>query len=167
MNLSNTLFSRTMNRFVPTLVLALAGVSFMSAAQAEGRFVISADGKEVTDTQTKLVWQRCAVGQNWDGKVCAGKPTKISLAKAKEMGAAMTPAWHLPTKEEMVSVVDKSQKKVKIDATAFPGAPGVIFWATQAGSTDNLNAWLVNFKSGRVVANTHKATYAVRLVRPA
>ena len=79
----------------------------------------------------------------------------------------MTPAWHLPTKEEMVSVLDKSQKKTKLDATAFPGAPGVIFWATQAGSTDNLNAWLVNFKSGRVVANTHKANYAVRLVRPA
>ena len=154
-------------RLVSAVALALVGLSCMAAAHAESRFVVSADGKEVTDTQTKLVWQRCAMGQNWDGKLCAGKPTKIGLAKAKEMGTAMTPAWHLPTKEEMVSVLDKSQKKTKLDATAFPGAPGVIFWATQAGSTDNLNAWLVNFKNGRVVANTHKASYAVRLVRPA
>ena len=154
-------------RLVSAVALALVGLSSVAAAHAESRFVVSADGKEVTDTQTKLVWQRCAMGQNWDGKLCAGKPTKIGLAKAKEMGAAMTPAWHLPAKEEMASLVDKSQKKAKIDATAFPGAPGVVFWATQAGSTDNLNAWLVNFKNGRVVANTHKASYAVRLVRPA
>ena len=154
-------------RLVSAVALALAGLSSMSAAHADGRFVISADGQEVTDTQTKLVWQRCAVGQKWDGKLCAGKATPVSLAKAREMGAGMTPAWHLPAKEEMVSLLDKSQKKSKIDAAAFPGAPGTIFWAAKAGSTDNLNAWLVNFKNGRVVANTHKASYAVRLVRPA
>jgi hypothetical protein len=154
-------------RLVSAVALALAGLSSMSAAHADSRFVISADGKEVTDTQTKLVWQRCTVGQNWDGKVCAGKATKISLAKAKELGAAMTPAWHLPTKEELLSIVDKTQKKPATDKAAFPGTPSAVFWATQPGSTDNLNAWLVNFKNGRVVANTHNAPNLVRLVRPA
>jgi len=43
---------------------------------AEGRFVVSADGQEVTDTQTKLIWQRCAVGQKLDGKVAPVKPPK-------------------------------------------------------------------------------------------
>ena len=80
----------------------LAGVSFMSRSPPKAVCDLcrwqGSDG----------VWQRCAVGR---GKVCAGKPTKISLAKAKEMGAAMTPAWHLPTKEEMVSVVVISRRK--------------------------------------------------------
>ena len=167
MNLSNTLFSRSMNRFMPALVLTLAGMSAMSAAQAEGRFVVSADGQEVTDTQAKLVWQRCAVGQKWDGTTCAGKATKITLDKAKEMGAAMSPALRLPTKEELVSIVDKSQKKPAIDKVAFPGTPAAIFWSTRPDASNALDAWLVDFKNGRVFGNTHKAKYMVRLVRAA
>ena len=110
-------------RAVPAMVVAISALVAVSAAHAEGRFVISADGQEVTDTKTKLIWQRCAVGQKFDGKTCAGKATKISLPDAKATGANMTPAWHLPTKEELLSIVDKSAKKPAIDKAAFPGTP--------------------------------------------
>ena len=123
MNLSNALFSRSIYRFVPTLVLALAGVSFMSAAQAESRFVISADGKEVTDTQTKLVWQRCAVGQTWDGKVCVGKAAKVGLAKAKEMG--------IPTRTEPELVEFLMQLKLNelVPPKLYAAVAEVLAWA--------------------------------------
>ncbi|OYU43995.1 MAG: hypothetical protein CFE44_15325 [Burkholderiales bacterium PBB4] len=166
------LTSRTaMNsRFIPVARLissvALAFAS-MSAAHAEGRFVISADGQEVTDTQTKLVWQRCAVGQKWDGKTCAGKASKVTLAAAKDMAAGMTPAWRVPTKDELTGIVDKSQKKPAIDKLSFPGTPSIIFWSTRPEASDNLAAWLVDFKTGKVLGHTHKAKYAVRLVRAA
>jgi hypothetical protein len=154
-------------RGLATLATATGALLAMSPAHAEGRYVVSADGQEVTDTQTKLIWQRCAVGQKWDGKTCAGKATKVSLPDAKAMGANMTPAWHVPTKDELVSIVDKSAKKPAIDKAAFPGTPSDIFWATQPGTADNLNAWIVQFKTGKVFANTHKAKYLVRLVRSA
>ena len=154
-------------RLLSAAALLIAGLTSMSAAQAEGRFVISADGQEVTDTQTKLVWQRCALGQKWDGKVCAGKAAKVALDKAKEMGAAMSPALRLPSKDELVGIVDKSQKKPAIDKAAFPGTPAAIFWSTRPDASNALDAWLVDFKSGRVLGNTHKAKYFVRLVRAA
>ncbi|OYT94041.1 MAG: hypothetical protein CFE43_01525 [Burkholderiales bacterium PBB3] len=154
-------------RFLSAAALLMAGLTSMSAAQAEGRFVISADGQEVTDTQTKLVWQRCAVGQKWDGKACAGKATKVALDKAKEMAAAMSPALRLPSKDELVGIVDKSQKKPAIDKAAFPDTPSAIFWSTRPEASDNLAAWLVDFKTGRVMGHTHKAKYFVRLVRAA
>lgn len=160
MNL-RTPISRTM----PVLVMAVSALVAMSSAHAEGRFVVSADGQEVTDTQTKLIWQRCTVGQKWDGKTCAGKATKMSLRDAKAMGANATPAWHLPTKDELMSIVDKTAKKPAIDKLAFPDTPANVFWAANPGSTDNLTAWIVNFKNGKVFANTHNSKFYLRLVR--
>lgn len=152
-------------RAVPAMVVAISALVAVSSAHAEGRFVVSADGQEVTDTQTKLIWQRCTVGQKWDGKTCSGKATKVSLPDAKAMGASTSPAWHVPTKDELLSIVDKTVKKPAIDKAAFPGTPPAIFWATQPGTADSLNAWIVQFKTGKVYANTHKAKYLVRLVR--
>ena len=34
----------------------------LAASQAQGRYTISSDGQEVTDTTTKLAWRRCAEG---------------------------------------------------------------------------------------------------------
>ena len=159
--------STSVARLVSAVALALAGLTSMSAAHADGRFVISADGQEVTDTQTKLVWQRCAVGMKWDGKTCAGKATKMSLAQAKKAQDASNPAWHAPSKEELSSLVNKSQKKPRIDHDAFPATPSGVFWAMRPEANDNLNAWLVDFRSGRVFGNVRKASYFVRLVRTA
>lgn len=150
---------------LPAAALMLLGLGSMSAAQAEGRFVISANGQEVTDTQTKLVWQRCSVGQPWDGKTCLGTATKVTLASAKEIGASMAPGWRLPTKDELTGIVDRTKKKPAIDKAAFPGTPPTIFWSSRPEASDNLAAWLVDFKTGRVIGYTHNARYAVRLVR--
>ena len=152
-------------RLLPAAALLLVGLTSMSAAQAEDRFVISANGQEVTDTQTKLVWQRCSVGQPWDGKTCLGTATKVTLASAKAIGAATAPGWRLPTKDEPTGIVDKTKKKPAIDKVAFPGTPSTIFWSTRPEANDNLAAWLVDFKTGRVMGYTHNAKYAVRLVK--
>ena len=79
----------------------------------------------------------------------------------------MGPTWRLPTKDELTGLVDKTQKKPMIDKAAFPGTPAAIFWSTRPEATDNLGAWLVDFKNGRVFGNTRKASYMVRLVRAA
>jgi hypothetical protein len=154
-------FSRTL----PLLALVFSGLTAVSASHAEGRFLVSADAQEVTDTQSKLVWQRCALGQKWDGKTCAGKATKVTLADAKAKAGAMTPAWRVPTKDELKGLVDPSAKKPAIDKIAFPGTPAALFWAIKPEATDNLGAWVVDFRNGKVFGNTYKAKYLVRLVR--
>lgn len=138
-----------------------------TASQGQSRFTPSADGQEVTDATTKLVWRRCAEGLSWNGKTCAGKLVKVKYAGAKSAAAAVGKGWRLPSREELVGLVDMTKKKPRIDPLAFPGTPSSPFWATKQGSDDNLNAWLVSFANGKVRANLGVAKFPLRLVRAA
>ncbi len=142
-------------------LLALAAAS----SQAQARFTTSADGQEVTDTTTKLTWKRCAEGLKWDGKTCAGKLLKVKFASAKSAAAGAGSGWRIPSREELVALVDMTKKKPRIDPVAFPATPSLPFWATKQGSTDDLNAWLVSFANGKVKANLGEAKFPLRLVR--
>ena len=139
------------------------------AAHAQGRFAISADGHEVTDSVNHLVWHRCVEGTHWDGKACSGKPATFSYAAAKKAAVAIAQredkAWRIPAREELVALVDMTRKKPRIDPQAFPQTPAKLFWATRAGSDDDLNAWLVSFANGKVRANNGQSKFPLRLVR--
>ena len=148
-------------RFAALALLALGA----AASQAQGRFTVSADGQEGTDTTSKLTWKRCPDGQKWDGKACAGKLAKYKFGDAKAAAAQAGAGWRIPTREELVALVDTGQKKPRIDPKAFPSTPSLPFWATKQGSTDNLNAWLVSFANGKVRANLGEAKFPMRLVR--
>ena len=141
-----------------------------SASQAQGRYTISSDGQEVTDTTTRLAWRRCAEGLRWDGKECTGKLKTFKYPEAKEAAAAAAKgdgkAWRIPTKDELVGLVDKTaKKKPRIDIKAFPQTPAKPFWAMRPGSDDDLSAWLVNFANGKVTGNTGQRRFHLRLVR--
>jgi len=145
-------------------VLSIAAL----AAHADDRFKVSADGKEVTDTKTNLVWRRCVEGMAWDGKTCAGKAKKMTYANARKTAADAGSGWRLATKEEMLSLVDKSlKKKPLIDQTAFPKTPSGLSWANRPEMTDNLNGWMVDFRNGHVLGNAGSKAPVLRLVRAA
>jgi hypothetical protein len=158
-----------MSTFRPAVLRVSLAMLLLAAAatgHAEGRFNVSADGQEAIDSTTHLVWRRCAEGMRWDGKACAGKLMKYDYRGAKRAAAAAGNGWRLPTRDELVALVDRSQKKKpRIDGAAFPKTPSTGFWATRPGSDDDLNAWLVNFGSGRVLANLGQAKFPLRLVR--
>jgi hypothetical protein len=153
-------------RLAALAVLALAA----GAGHGQGRFTVSADGQEVTDNAARLTWRRCAEGMRWDGKACSGKMVKYSYAGAREKALQVArdqgKAWRIPAREELVGLLDMAKKKPRIDVQAFPQTPSAPFWASRAGSNDNLNAWLVSFSSGKVRANLGQAKFPLRLVRP-
>ena len=141
-----------------------------AAVHAQDRFVISSDGQEVTDSTTKLVWRRCGEGQSWDGKTCSGKLAKYKYAGARQATEAAAKGsgkpWRIPSREELVSLYDAKVKRAPhIDGSVFPKATNGPFWAIRAGSDDDLNAWLVNFRNGRVSGYTGQTTFPLRLVR--
>jgi hypothetical protein len=144
---------------------------FAAVSGAQGRFAVSADGQEVTDSGTQLVWRRCAEGMRWDGKTCSGKAATYKYPGAKqaaETAAAGGKAWRIPTREELVALLDKkTKKKPLIDTKAFPNTPKAAFWAIREGHDDDLNAWLVSFSSGRVSGNAGQKKFPLRLVRSA
>lgn len=144
--------------------LAIVLAAGAAAAPAQGRFTVSADGQEVIDTTTRLVWRRCAEGMRFDGTACAGKATRYSYAGARKAGSG---DWRVPTREELTGLLDRAAKKKPriVDAAAFPQTPSTGFWAAKRGSDDDLNAWVVNFSNGQVRANLGQAKFPLRLVR--
>ena len=153
-------------RIAALTLLALAATT----SQAQTRFTISSDGQEVTDSTAKLAWRRCAEGLRWDGKACSGKLMTYKYAQAKDAAADVAKgsakAWRIPTKDELVGLVDKTaKKKPRIDVKAFPQTPAQPTWAMRPGSDDDLNAWLVNFANGKVSGNTGQRKFPLRLVR--
>jgi len=155
------------SRIAACSLLAFAAV----ASHAQGRYAISSDGQEVTDSTTHLTWRRCAEGMHWDGKSCSGKLAKYNYAGAKKAAEAAKSggkAWRIPTRDELVALFDGSaKKKPKLDGQAFPKATKGPFWASRPGSDDDLNAWLVNFNNGKVRANLGQAKFPLLLVRAA
>ena len=152
------------SRIAACSLLALLAV----ASNAQGRFAISADGQEVTDTTTRLTWRRCSEGLRWDGKTCSGKLLKFNYAEAKKATEKAGKPWRMPTRDELVALVDpKAKKKPRVDAEMFPRVTNGPFWARRDGADDNLNAWLVHFNSGKVRANLGQSRFPLRLVRSA
>ena len=148
--------------------VALTILTLGSAASALGqeRYQVSPDGQQVQDSKTGLSWRRCAEGMAWNGKACAGKPAKYSYVNAQKYVATQAASgWRLPTKDELLTLVDKTKKKPAIDGNAFPNTPPTMFWATRPESSDNLNAWIVDFSRGHVFGNNGTKAPHLRLVR--
>ncbi len=157
---------QTARRAATILALASLAAGPLGTAQAQQRYSVSPDGQEVRDGKTSLSWRRCAEGMAWNGKACAGKPAKFSyVAAQKYLSAQAATGWRMPTKEELLSLVDKTQRKPAIDGSAFPNTPAAMFWSTRAESKDNLNAWIVDFNGGHVFGNNGTKAPHLRLVR--
>lgn len=129
------------------LNISIAAVVMLSAGPTLAqRFSIVANGEEILDTQTGLVWRRCALGMAWNGSTCEGSPS--SLVHQDVLGSATQAAgWRLPNVKELFSIV-ALDRSPRIDAVAFPATPGTRFLTVTPfiGSPDK--AWCVDFGSG-------------------
>lgn len=140
-------------------------------AQSQARYVISADGNEVTDSTTGLIWRRCPEGMKITTNGCSGVATAYSSDQAQSWAKneAFTSGkpWRLPTLKELSSIVDSNRCNPAIDTDAFPGTPGSPFWSAPPAPGESSYAWGVNFDYGYVDYGSehNSAGYRVRLVR--
>ena len=159
----------------PSLTLCLAAcaaflVIAASSSQAETtRYTASADGQEVTDSQTNLIWRRCAEGMNWDGTTCAGAASGFTHEAALQRAAAQAVsagiAWRLPNIKELSSIADKSRSNPAISPTAFPATPSHWFWSASPVVGYSGVAWVVFFGDGHVGGGSRYDAFYMRLVR--
>lgn len=104
-------------------ILAVRHLPELPAAP-KPRFEVINNGTEVRDNFTKLIWQRCAIGQSWDGTTCQGEPKTLSLLEGLQQSAALGNGYRLPTIKELISLSLPSAQRFQnsIDTTLFPNA---------------------------------------------
>lgn len=147
------------SRFATLLLICLLG-GLPVAAFAQP-YTISADGSEVIDQRTGLIWRRCSEGLSWNGATCVGVFAEFNLAEGIRHAAAQTSStgitWRLPNVKELASIVNISRFIPAIDSTAFPVTISGYYLSSTPGY------WGVNFGDGSVSVPIGRQF--VRLVR--
>jgi hypothetical protein len=141
--------------------------SIISTSPASS-FTPHGDGT-ATDNTTGLMWRRCALGQEWDGKTCSGSATGFTWAEALKTGVLSKFAghgdWRLPNKNELESIVETRCFLPAANEKIFPATPSVFFWSSSPYAGQAQGAWSVDFGYGTVNASVKTGKIFVRLVR--
>ena len=128
-----------------------------NAADAPNPARYTPDGNEVVDDVTGLVWQRT--------------PSTDSFAfeqapdYCERLGTSTGKLWRLPTRIELVSLVDYTRDAPAIDPVAFPDTPVDFFWSSTPVHGDERIAWSVFFLDGAAVNADRLIAARVRCVR--
>ena len=142
------------------------------------RFTANPDGT-VTDTQTRLTWQRCPLGFAIDTGASPGPQDDLCVVIDEQpptwseaLQAAETSTvggftdWRLPNVKELLSIVERKCVDPAWNTLVFPTAP-TLFW-TASTSNEIANAKVVEFSGGYVSSSDKNSTnrgVVVRLVR--
>ncbi|MBN2575722.1 MAG: DUF1566 domain-containing protein [Deltaproteobacteria bacterium] len=96
----------------------------------------------VTDNVTGLMWQQAVAPGTYDWEGAKAYCPTLTLAGHGD--------WRLPTRIELVSLVDLGRSNPAIDTTYFPGTPSTEFWSSSplAGSSLPSRAWYVSVIAG-------------------
>jgi hypothetical protein len=146
------------------MACALAGLLCGLAQAQTSRYTYAADGSEVTDSRTGLIWQRCGVGQRWTGVTCEGSAELYTHEQALTLAQAQV-NWRLPNVKELASIVDRRLNNPAIDPAVFPNTPPEWYWSSTPLVGNPSIAWVVFFGSGVVDFSGRTLSGHVRLVR--
>jgi hypothetical protein len=95
----------------------------------------------VLDQVTGVSWQR-------DVEPSAGRSWADANRYCQDLALAGKDDWRLPTRLELVSIVDVAAFDPAVDAAAFPSTPSFGFWSGSLHADQPETAWLVYFKDG-------------------
>ena len=136
----------------------------MTRKAPDSRYTVQAGGVEVLDTQTGLIWQRCSLGQSWNGSTCAGSAGVYTWQSALQAARDLGNGWRVPNFKELQSLVEEACYSPAINETLFP-ATGSYYWTSSPYADDGYYAWFVGLNTG-VTSNGLKSNNGyVRVVR--
>ena len=128
---------------------------------------LRANTGDVLQPGTKLIWRRCPLGENWNGKTCVGRKKMLPWELAK---SACPDGYRLPKRDEFLSLLDCDRKSLKSCHACEDSSycQSMFFrdrgkyWAAEKVSQNK--AWLVGFDSGLSVVFDQNVPIYVRCV---
>lgn len=146
--------------------------SYPMSAPVE-RFKDNGDGT-LTDTQSKLTWMRCSLGQVWTGVTCTGAPTSFTWQDAQDAaskldhdgGFAGHVDWRVPHIPELATIAERQCSNPRINLTLFPATPAVYYWTatTRRGPGMDALAYIISFGAEGAKYKSKNEVLDVRLV---
>ena len=112
----------------------------------------------VKDNVTSLMWQKedDDTTRIWDD----------ANSYCNDLTLASYSDWRLPSKKEVMSIVNYGTYDPSIDTTYFPGTSASEYWASTTNASNSSCAWCVFFSNGHLTAYYDKSySYYVRCVR--
>lgn len=91
--------------------------------------------------------------------------TEKFVADVNTPGLCGANNWRMPSKEELLSIVDYARTAPAIDPSYFPNTLASTYWSASAYAYNPNNAWYVYFETGVGNYNSKVNWYQVRLVR--
>ena len=160
----------TLMTLVPLLSQAQTCQSNIKNKTPDSRYQLLSNGSEVKDLKTGLIWQRCSLGQTWDGTTCTGTASQYTwqqVQAAKDAGNGLT----LPNIKELSSLANRACYNPAINDTFFPNTPfdsstyyGA-YWSSSPVAYYGGYAWYVYFNDGDDSVGYKNDSLFVRLVR--
>ncbi len=130
-------------------------------------FADNGDGT-IFDNVTGLTWQKCPMGQS--GLDCAtGSAGAYDWASAGTACSNLNLAgagWRLPSRMELLTIVDYGISNPAINTAYFPNTQTVNpYWSSAAYAPNISTAWYVHFSNGHTNYYDKTNTFYVRCVR--
>jgi Protein of unknown function (DUF1566) len=111
----------------------------------------------VLDQVTGLMWQRRVDPGNVTFDEANAKCDSLELGGYRD--------WRLPSRIELVSILDLAETQPSIDRDAFPATPSDWFWSSSVGSDGPTTAWYVYFYFGYPKTDERSSPFRARCVR--
>ncbi|MBM3203808.1 DUF1566 domain-containing protein [Candidatus Woesearchaeota archaeon] len=141
-------------------------VRLVRGTPLRSRWTVSADGAEVTDRTTGLVWKRCQEGTRWTGTTCQGSPRYYTWYEALQAVVPGDKHWRVPNVKEMSSLIDPSFRgTLAMNTSLFPKTTNDMFWTSSPYTLDTFYGWIVHSFYGYAYFTYLEDTGALRLVR--
>jgi hypothetical protein len=144
-----------------------------AASLPSARFQDNGDGT-VTDAQSRLMWMRCAGGQQRADKRCAGAAAVYGWADAQRHAeqvnrdaSAFFNDWRVPSLRELATITDRGCKNPRTNLAVFPDTPAAPFWSSTArpGEATGERVLALSFGAEGVMLARKDERFHVRLVR--
>lgn len=107
-----------------------------------------------------------ASGLTWSVEESKAMPWKKAGAWAAKLDLAGFKDWRLPTRIELLALVDDTRHSPSIDIAYFPGCKSEWYWtSTLAAYSPGDHAWLVGFSDGSSLLGLQSDGFRVRAAR--
>ena len=129
-------------------------------------------GEAVKDRANQKLWLRCAAGMRWNGSFCEGSAATYNYAEAlalvddyNRQKVAGRSNWRLPTRDELLAIVEKRCSNPAINVDVFSYSPQSGFWtSTENPGHLSMRMELVHFLYGDAFIANKSQSWRIRLI---